>query len=226
LICNPLERYNARVPILTASDSIPYACQFASPELVWDFVTHTRDLATDPRWAEYGAPSHAEYAHWAMRACGVVCIKMAVEGLTGIAPRPVMDWVREGLAVDGYLTEMRRERPVEIGWKHAALADLARAHGCRAETASGLTLDDIGGHIHAGRVVIASVTSELGEDAPITRQTGHLIVVYGLSLDDAGRFEAVIAHNPSGRRPEMQAGATIPVERFNAGFSSRGIIVG
>jgi hypothetical protein len=213
------------MPIVAVSYSIPYTCQFASPDLVWEFVNKERDLTTDPRWAEYGAETPQDYAHWALRSCGVVCVKMAVEGVMSIPPRPVMDWVREGLALDGYLTEIRRERPVEIGWKHAALADLARAHGCRAELVSGLEPSDLAGHIRAGRLVITSVTSELGEDAPITRQNGHLVVVYGVNLDEQGRVVSVIAHNPSGRRPAMRAGAILPADRFVAGFSGRGIVI-
>jgi hypothetical protein len=212
--------------MLKVSRPIPYACQFASPELVWEFINKTRDLKTDPRWNEYGTASPEEYAHWAMRSCGVVCVKMAVEGLAGITPRPVMDWVREGLAIDGYLTEIRADRPVEIGWKHAALADLAKRHGLQTELAAHLTVDDAAAHLEADRLIIASVTSELGEDAPITRRNGHLIVVYGAALDSQGGVESVFAHNPSGRRPELRAGASIPVGRFKEGFSGRGIVIG
>jgi hypothetical protein len=214
------------MPTLTVPYSIPYACQFASPDLIREFVSKERDLRTDPRWAEYGAASPEEYAHWAMRSCGVVCVKMAVEGLTEILPRPVMDWVRDGLAIGGYLAGHRRDRPVEIGWKHAALADLARAHNCRAELVSGLSAADLAGHIRSGRLLIASVSYELGDDGPITRHNGHLIVVYGVRLDPAGSVEAVIANNPSGRSPAMQAGAVIPAGRFAQGFSGRGIVIG
>jgi hypothetical protein len=221
----------ATMPTVTVSYSIPYACQFASTDLVREFVSKERSLATDPRWAEYGAGSPAEYAHWAMRSCGVVCIKMAVEGIAKLPPRSVMEWVNEGLALDGYLTEIRRDRPVEIGWKHASLAELARRHGCAAEPAPHLSLESIADHIRADRMVIASVTSELGEDAPITRRNGHLIVIHGVALGEprhgeTGRVETIIAHNPSGRRPETQIGAHIPAGRFMEGFSGRGIIVG
>ena len=74
--------------------SIPYACQFASRELVRDFLEEGRPLESDPAWQTYGAQSPAEYAHWALRSCGVVCVKMAVEGLAGLTPRPVMEWVQ------------------------------------------------------------------------------------------------------------------------------------
>jgi hypothetical protein len=211
---------------ITVPYSISYACQFASPDLVREFVNRQRDLLTDPCWADYGASTPAEYAHWAMRSCGVVCVKMVVEGMMDLPPRTVMDWVNEGLSIDGYLTEIRRDRPVEVGWKHVALADLARAYGCSADLVSGISLDDIANHIRHNRTLILSVTSELGEDAPITRKNGHLIVVYGVVLGDTGSVETLIAHNPSGRRSEMQAGAHIGAARFLEGFSGRGIVVG
>ncbi len=216
------------MPAVCVPYPIPYACQFASPDLVRAFVYEERPLESDPRWAEYGAASPADYAHWARRSCGVVCIKMAVEALTGCPPEPVMAWVRAGLAINGYLTELRPDRPdrpVEKGWKHAALAQLAADRGCPAEMVRGLSLDDLADHIRAGHLLVVSVTSELGEDGPITRQSGHLVVVIGVELDPSGRVITVIIHNPSGRSAAMQQAARIPADRFASGFSGRGIVI-
>ena len=116
------------MPDVTVPYGVPYICQFASPTLVKAFIDGERALESDPEWVAYGADSPEEYAHWAKRSCGVVCIKMAVDGLCGIDSGPVMAWVRAGLAVDGYLAEQRAERRVEIGWKHDALAQLAFIH--------------------------------------------------------------------------------------------------
>lgn len=214
---------------MTVPHNIPYTCQFASPEMVRAFVHGEREIETDPRWAEYGANDPAEYAHWARRSCGVVCVKMAVEGLCGQTGKTVMDWVREGLAINGYLTELRHdrpERPLEKGWKHASLAQLARSAGCCAEIVSGLTLDVLARYIQAGRVLIASVSSELGEEGPVTRQSGHLVLIYGIGLNEAGHIQEIILHNPSGRSERLQAGARIPATRFMEGFSGRGIVMG
>ncbi|GAB4475734.1 MAG: C39 family peptidase [Anaerolineae bacterium] len=208
---------------------VPYVCQFASPDLVRELIGGQLPLEHDPRWPEYGADSPAEYAHWSLRACGVVCLKMAADALSGEPPRPVMAWVREGLALDGYLTELRPDRPdrpVEKGWKHAALVDLARAHGLQAEAAADLDLAAITGHLAAGRLVITSVSSELGEPGPITRRSGHLVVVIGVHLAADRQVSALIIHNPSGRTLELQAGAVIPAGRFLQAFSGRGIIIG
>ena len=205
---------------------VPYTCQFASPALVAAFVHGERPIESDPSWASYGARSPEEYAHWALRSCGVVCVKMAVEGLSGRSHGTVMDWVGAGLELDGYLRERRRERPVEKGWKHAALAELARRRGYHAELAADLTLSDLSGHIRADRLIIASVSSELGEDAPLTRRAGHLILLYGYHTDRFGLITHLIAHNPSGRTEALRQGARIPAARFEQGFSGRGIVVG
>jgi len=208
---------------------IPYTCQFASPDLVRAFVHGEREVVADPCWAEYGASDAAEYAHWALRSCGVVCIKMAVEGITGSEPEPVMAWVRAGLAIDGYLTELRPDRPdrpVEKGWKHTSLAQLARDRGCSADLVQGLTLEKIAAHLQFGQVIVASVTAELGEDGLLTRNSGHLVVIYGVALGGDGQVQEMILHNPSRRTPTSQVGARIPVERFMQGFSGRGILIG
>src|SRR5687767_10169423 len=113
------------MPDIVAPDHVPYYCQFASPDLVHAFIYGDQPIDSDPRWAEYGANGPAEYAHWALRSCGVVCVKMAVEAITACTPQPVMHWVRAGLSIDGYLLERRAPdflHVVEVGWKHTSLA--------------------------------------------------------------------------------------------------------
>lgn len=214
------------MPILSVSYLVPYTCQFASPELVRDLIYKHLPLEQDPRWVDYGAGSPQEYAHWAMRSCGVVCVKMAVEGITGRQSGTVMDWVKAGLMLDGYSSVQRRDRPVEVGWKHATLAHLAIEQGCQAGLVANQTLDNLVEHIQSERLLIASVSSELGEDISPTRRNGHLVVVYALILSEQGAVESVVLHNPSGRTALFQSGAVIPADRFAAGFSGRGIIVG
>lgn len=217
------------MPDRFVSYPVPYCSQYASPELIRAFIHQGLDPATDPNWASYGAQSPQEYAHWALRACGVVCVKMAADALNGAGSGPVMDWVRAGLAVDGYLTEIRPDRPdkpVEKGWKHIALARLLIDRGYDARLAADLTVDRIAGYIRDDRLVIASVTSELGESGPLTRRSGHLVVIFGVTVDDAGQVTHLILHNPSGRTATLREGARIATGRFVQGFSGRGIVVG
>jgi hypothetical protein len=76
-----------------------------------------------------------------------------------------------------------------------------------------------------GRLVIASVSFEIGTDRPITRRGGHLVVVTGIRHLQ-GQPNSVILHNPSGRGLALQAHAAIPVDRFLQAYSGRAILVG
>lgn len=208
---------------------VPFHSQFASADLISEFIEGGRPLESDPAWADYGAQSPAEYAHWSLRSCGVICVQMAVEGLSpGSNHRSAMSWVRAGLDIDGYLVELRADRPdkpVEKGWKHLALAELMIQAGLYAELVS-LPLSDIPAQIEAGRLLIASVSSEIGRaEAPITRKGGHLVLVLGVEVDEAGRPLVIELHNPSGRSELLRTAAHIEAERFDAAYAGRGIVV-
>jgi hypothetical protein len=215
-----------RMSTITASYPVPYYSQFASPDRIAEFLEENQPIASDPRWAEYGASSPEEYAHWSIRACGVVCVKMAVEALSSKPDGSIMEWVRRGLALDGFLIQQTEEGPKEIGWKHTALAALAEQNGLMGTLVSELTLPVIADHIAADRMVIASVTPEIGWQAPITRRSGHLVVIYGVELSDTGQIEALILHNPSGHTEALRAGAILSASRFEQAFSGRGIVIG
>ncbi|MFH9614259.1 hypothetical protein ACH4MM_11140 [Streptomyces pratensis] len=52
--------------------------QFVSPGPVGAIVEGGLDPAEDPRWADSGAASPAEYARWAGHLCGMACLSMAL----------------------------------------------------------------------------------------------------------------------------------------------------
>jgi hypothetical protein len=214
---------NARETI-HLSYPIPYHAQIASPELAEAIFVEGMDPALDPRWAETGAESPQEYAYWVERACGVACLKMCVEALGGPA-RPLVAWARLGLERGGYLVRQREDGSThEVGWVHAALVRMAVDAGLEAEARSA-TPAEIVETLRLDRVVIASVSYEVGDDRlPITKQGGHLMVITGADCVD-GSPEAFYVNNPSGRRAELQAGARLPVERFLPGYTGRVIIM-
>ncbi len=75
-------------------------------------------------------------------------------------------------------------------------------------------------------MVIASISYEAGDDRlPITQQGGHLVVVIGANCVDH-LPSAFIINDPSGRKPELQAGASLPQTRFAEAYSGRIIVIG
>jgi hypothetical protein len=205
--------------------SVPYYAQIASPELAESIFVHGMDPVQDPRWAESGADTPQEYAYWVERACGVACLKMCVEAVGG-PQRSLVDWARLGLERGGYLIRRNDDGSTrEIGWVHSVLAEMAQESGLTAEVRSA-GIEEIPTDLLQGRMVIASVSYEAGDDRlPITKQGGHLMVVIGAECVD-GHPRAFYVNNPSGRREELQADARLSLERFAAAYSGRVIVLG
>jgi hypothetical protein len=204
--------------------SIPYYAQVASPELARAIFTEGLDPTHDPRWAETGAVNAQEYAYWTERACGVACLKMCVEALGGPI-RPLLDWARAGVARGGYRIDLDENgRPLERGWVHRVLAEMIAEQGLSA-SAMALELEEFPTYLRAGQMIIASTSFEIGDNLPVTRKGGHLVVVGGAELNGS-RLAYLRIHNPSGRSPELRIHARIPSERFAQGYSGRVILAG
>lgn len=214
---NHIERFRLPYPV-------PYYAQIASPDLATQIFVEGLDPVLDPRWAETGAETPQEYAYWVERACGIACLKMCVEALGG-SKRPLMEWVRQALAIGGYLIgEDANGKSLEIGWVHQSLAELMRCEGFYAQPRQVL-IEEMPVYIREGMMVITSVSYEVGDALPVTKKGGHLVVVTGVDCCD-GVVEALMIHNPSGRRVELQANALIPAARFAQGYIQRAIVVG
>lgn len=74
---------------MTASDpDIPYFSQWESPELVGAIICGDIAAEDDPRWAESGAATRAEYAFWSWRVCGIVRRRLLIYrcSTTGFLP--------------------------------------------------------------------------------------------------------------------------------------------
>jgi hypothetical protein len=212
------------IEIITLPYIVPYFAQVASPELATAIFIEGMDPVLDPRWAESGAETPQEYAWWVERACGVACLKMCVEALGGPV-RSLVAWARLGQEQGGYLVRRGADGSLkEVGWVHGALARLARDCGLQAK-AQPAGLEEITAELRLGRMLIASVSYEAGDERlAITHQGGHLMVVTGAELEH-GQLRAFFVNNPSGRRSEWQAGARLAVERFAPAYSGRTIVI-
>lgn len=210
--------------LITLPYPVPYYAQVASPELALPILEKRLPAEQDPRWVETGAASPQDYAYWAFRACGVACVKMCVEALGGPV-YSLVDWANRGVQAGGYLTrEDAAGQLEEVGWLHRSLAALIRGAGYHADSCDA-TPNQIVAHLRAGKMVIASVSYELGTLQPVTRRGGHLVVVIGAELEN-GRPSAFLINNPSGRHPHLRAGARIPIDRFTAAYTGRAIVAG
>lgn len=200
---------------------VPYVAQFASPERIYDYIHREYDGTHDPRWQEFGTTEPGEYAFWAPRVCALACIKMAVGAFYPQRQPTLWQLVKEGLAAGGYRLRDNQGRWIDAGWTVHAQLHLAARYGLRTEDRAYVSPLTICRYILDGWLVAATVTPEIGERQPTgQRYGGHLVLVYGFDWD-GGQPARYTLHNPSGRFPELQAGAILSARRFDASFAHR-----
>lgn len=200
------------------SHPVPYYAQWESPELVADIIAGTVEAEDDPRWEQSGAPDPAEYAFWSWRACGMACLRMALDHWWGVAP-PIVRLARESTDAGGYV---RHPDGRLDGLIHAPFAAYVRSRwGLYADARSPLPAEELPGHLAAGRLAMISVHPSIRtlEPAP-PRAGGHLVLAVG--ADDEG----LLVHNPSGFAGESQQHARVPWADLGRFYAGRGILLG
>ncbi len=191
----------------------PYSAQWESEELVAEFLAG-RDAATDPRWADSGAESAAEYARWARHLCGMACLRMALGGT-----RTIHALRRAVQARGGYVDE---GGDAIHGLRYAGAVDWLRAQGIHARIVLDEPAAEIPRKLAGGRLFIASVHAAIRlPEADPPHRGGHLVLVFG--QDDGGRLRF---HNPSGHTAATRRDVRMALDAFSRFHAERGILIG
>lgn len=204
-----------------AAADVPYYAQYASPELIYDYIHHGYDGANDPNWPVFGSREPSDYVFWAPRICALAVLKMAIEAFDSTQQPTLWQLVIDGLKHNGYAVRDAHGRWIDQGWYVDAQLALAAQYGLRAEPRGYVSPLTICRLIRQGWLVAATVTPQLGEREPSGNQYGgHLVLVHGFVWEQRLPTHYIL-HNPSGRFEELRAGARIPAHRFHASFAHR-----
>jgi hypothetical protein len=180
-------------------------------ELIPDFLAG-RDAATDPRWAQSGAETAAEYALWAHHLCGMACLKMA---MAGRGEAHSIHALRRGVqALGGYVVQPDGDIR---GLIYAGAVAWLTARG----VSSRIVLYEPLPSLAPGALYIASVHPRIRtpwEEPPL--RGGHLVLVFGQDADGRLRF-----HNPSGHDHASRVDARLRPEEFARYHADRGILI-
>jgi hypothetical protein len=200
------------------SHPVPYYSQWESPDLVPDILAGTVEADDDPRWEQSGAPDREEYAYWSWRACGMACLRMALDHWWGVAP-PIVSLAEEARAAGAYV---RHPDGRLDGLIHAPFAAYAHGRwGLHAEARAPLPAEELAGHLAAGRLPMISVHPSVRTLDPAPPRTGgHLVLAVG--ADD----DALLVHNPSGFPDGSQQFARIPWSDLGRFYAGRGVVLG
>ncbi|MFD6277505.1 peptidase [Streptomyces sp. NPDC060209] len=191
---------------------VPVLTQFASPDLVGAIVEDGLDPAEDPRWADSGAVSPAEYARWSGHLCGMTCLRMAL----GPGAPSLFALRDHALKYDAYTDA----DGVIKGLVYAPFARyVSEVHGLDAVVHRHLSPAGILDLLDEGRRVMASVHFGIRHpEQPAPGRGGHLVLLTSRTADGAG----VHFHNPSGTTATTRA-ADLPSAVFERFFAGRGV---
>ncbi len=200
------------MPIRPMSPVPPFFAQWESAALILEFLTG-RDAATDPRWADSGAESSAEYARWAHHLCGMACLRMA---MAARGEAHSIHALRRGVQALGGYVELP-DGDIR-GLIYAGAVAWLEARGIPAR----IVLDEPLPVLAPGQFYIASVHPRIRtpDQAPPQRG-GHLVLVFG--MDEQGRLRF---HNPSGHDAASRVDARLRPEEFARYHADRGILIG
>lgn len=199
-----------------AQSTVPYFCQWATPELAADLIKGRAVLADDANWADSGAVDQAEYCEWANHVCGMACLKMVLTHRHGKAPL-LLELARRSLPYGAYVSEGGQIK----GLIYAPFVEfVGDQFSLAASVHVNLCADELPRLLAQRRYFMASVHPSIRQPytTPPTRG-GHLVLLIAADRD------TVTFHNPSGDSPETRQHVTITLNDFRRFFAGRGIAI-
>jgi hypothetical protein len=172
----------------------------------------------DPRWRQSGAASPAEYAYWAVKTCGLACLKMILAARGQPVP-PTMALVRRALGWQAFVPIPGTSRVHGLIYRPFA-GWVSAEYGIAAEVAGELPLSGLVERLAAGTTVIASVHPWVRWPGRVPPDRGgHLVLVTG---QDGGELTL---NNPSGLPGVSQHGTRIALADFARFYAGRGLVI-
>lgn len=195
---------------------VPYFSQWESADLVTEIIAGSLSASQDPRWAESGAATAAEYEFWSWRICGMACLRMILAYRGDPAP-PSVPLAKDCTRAGGYVRHPDRVD----GLIYAPFVNwIGDRWGIKATVRAELPHADIADTVHAGGLAMVSVHPWIRwPDRTPPRRGGHLVLVTGASPGH------LLLHNPSGLPGRSQHHARMDLATFDRFYAGRGVLI-
>ncbi len=196
---------------------VPYVSQFASPELVANFLSQPPlPVRDDPRWAESGAVTAEEYAWWAIRVCGMACLSMVIRARGETSPR-LVPLAKECVDAGGYI--MRADGGLEGLIYEPFVQWISDRFQISAVVRPTMDAVEVAAEVASGRLVMISVHPWLRwPNRRPPRRGGHLVLAVGVGQG------LLLVHNPSGLFGRSQEYARVTFAQLESSFASRAVV--
>jgi hypothetical protein len=171
------------------------------------------------KWHDLGFKSRDEAIYWQNSSCGILCLKMAIEGITGSEIDSISEIIQKGETLGAYSHAH--------GWSHQGLSNISRQYGIHGIVQEKMTHNDMVKFLDQGALPIVSIKWAFENKKTLKerfmfwkKDGGHLALVIGYEKD-----KGFYVHHTSITEGFNWENKLIPFADFNQAFTGRGIIL-
>lgn len=179
------------------------------------------------RWQDLGFESLEDAKYWEKSSCGVLCLKMAIDGFLQELNKPrspsISGYIKKGVKIGAYKDS--------TGWSHSGLVDLAKEFGFLAVAPKNIEPNELLEILKQNFLPIISIKWAFENDRTPKERIlfwkklgGHLALVVGYK-NDGGKLKGFYVHHTSILAEYNWRYKFVPIEKFKKGFTRRCIII-
>lgn len=188
------------------------------------FYPQSWDLS---QWKKLGFENYADAQYWEKSSCGILCLKMAIDGILLAQERPlspsIAEYIKKGVEIGAYQDS--------TGWNHGGLVRLAKEFNFEAVSREHVSADELCEALKQNSTSIISIKWAF-EDKKSLRDKfffwkkigGHLALVVGFE-DEGDVLQGFYVHHTSILPEYNWQNKFVPLEKFERGFTGRCIII-
>lgn len=178
-------------------------------------------------WQKLGFESFEDAKYWEKSSCGILCLKMAIDGFLSAQAKPlspsIAEYIKKGVEIGAYKDS--------VGWSHNGLARLAKEFGFSADNREDVSVAELREALKQNFLSIISIKWAFEDYRSLKEKIlfwkkfgGHLALAIGFE-DEEGKLKGFYVHHTS-LRPEYNWQAKfLPLEKFEQGFTGRCIMI-
>ena len=187
------------------------------------FYSQKWDLS---QWQKLGFESFEDAKYWEKSSCGILCLKMAIDGFLlaqakTLSPS-IAEYIKQGLEIGAYKDS--------VGWSHSGLARLAQVFGFSADSRE-LGVAELHEVLKQNFLPIVSIKWAFENHKTLKEKIlfwkkfgGHLALVVGFE-SEGEILKGFYVHHTSLRSEYNWQAKFLPLEKFEQGFTGRCIVI-
>ena len=175
-------------------------------------------------WKQLGFESYEDAEYWERSSCAILCLKMILDSVYPYDSVSISKLIKQGVQIKAYTDK--------TGWSHQGIVKLAESKGLKAVAYEKLSSQNIKNVLDKNIFAIISVKWAFENNKTWKEKVlfwkkygGHLVLVIGYKMENNNLIGFYVHHTSIISDYNWQE-KFIPLDKFETGFTGRGILCG